>query len=1028
MGKYLNYTLQDYDFASKYAFIHNGRTISYSELEKQSSIMALNIIKLTKQRNISSIRNEIIAVVMKRSINAMITILAILKSGASYMPIDTEYPSSRITKILQESGCQIIISDSESTLELYRFKDLICNFDELSSCEHNSIINEGFSTNHETSNFSSTEDDIAYVLFTSGSTGKPKGVMVTHGNLINYINAFQKEFRLNLSDTVIQQASLSFDTHVEEIFPALSVAATIVIVDKMDLLDRDKFSLIIQKYKCTVLSTTPLVIKQLNQSCSLLVSTLRLLISGGDVLKKEYISNFIGKMLIYNTYGPTETTVCASYYKCGFSLPVNIPIGKAISGYDIYVMSDDLIPQDVNCPGEIYISGKGVSKGYLKSPEETKEKFIPDVSNKEKTMYKTGDIGMVDSNGDLVFLGRNDRQIKIRGCRLDLQEIENEILKISEIDDCAVIAIEENDKKIICAYFVSKPESNNTELLKESIRKSLQSKLPTFMMPTFFIQISEIPITYNGKVDVNSFPLPEIESYIPVEDTSLSECSKLINIFSKLLNYESVDIDEDFFELGGDSLLLAVLQSTVEKTFQIQMSYIDIYSNRTIRALSVLINQQNQIKLTVEKAPHKLFYQVTDNQKGIYEASILDGASESYNIVEAVIISGDLNISKVHDVFSEIVSRHESLRTSFHIVNGCLMQRIDKINNFHIEIFAENDFDEKKFNNLIEFFSTKFDLQQAPLIKVGIVCFSQERFGLILCVHHIVCDGCSINIIWREFEMLYKGVRLPDIEYHLKDFAHNIENLKSTEIFQIEKNTLLNHFKGNNPILNLQCDFKRPEYQNFEGNNIGFVIDKKTTRELKAIASKNSVTLYSLLFSLITILLSKLSNQQDVILGSISACRFYDEFKETVGMIANVFALKSYVSPNILEERNFSIFLKKTAISLTKTIENQRCQIGIWDLLEFEADSSRNPVFDVEFVFQNMDNFNITIDGLIFEKYEYFLEKSQIDISFIGEEKENGIHFNICYAKKLFAASTIDNIIIQFIGIINRVVKSTFEH
>lgn len=472
-------------YMNSIAVVCNGRSITYKELNEQCGVVAGYLVKYCGVK-----QGDVVGIIMERDIEIIVAIFAILKIGAAYLPIDTQLPDSRIDYMVKSANAKIIIVDAEEKWERNVFWNLV-EFKKISLSKDNYVKN---SIIHG-------PNDLAYILFTSGSTGYPKGVAVEHKNVIGYINAFLHEFKLNQKDVMLQQSSVSFDISVEEIFPILMVGGRLVIAKQNRTDDVKMLVEIIKTNEVTILSGFPLLVQALNEYE--MPNTLKTIISGGDVLRPEYITHLLNQVMVYNTYGPSETTVCVSYYKCNKIKGKNISIGKPIVNYRVYILDEKLCPVPVGIPGIICISGVGVSRGYINNSKITEEKFVDNPFDSRYKMFISGDVGKWDKEGNVIFLGRMDNQVMIRGKRTELGEVTNTILRHPDISDAYVLAVKDNAENLyLIAYIVTKKKVTHDHLIH-----FLKEQLPAFMIPEVFIKISELPINLNGKVDKEKLPI-----------------------------------------------------------------------------------------------------------------------------------------------------------------------------------------------------------------------------------------------------------------------------------------------------------------------------------------------------------------------------------------------------------------------------------------------------------------------------------------------------------------------------------------
>jgi amino acid adenylation domain-containing protein len=557
------------------ALVFEEVELTYKDLNERSNQFADYL-----RRSYDIQPDDLVGIKLGRSEQMIIAILGVLKSGGAYVPIDPEYPQERIGYMVTDSGCKVLIDEDE--LKNFSEQETIYTKENLPKV--------------------TTPTDLAYVIYTSGSTGQPKGVMVENRSLLDYALTFKETFELKGEDRVIQQASLSFDTHVEEIYPTL-VSGSTLLFGKNGGRDIKELEELIQEKKASILSATPLILNELNTQKSDL-SNLRLLISGGDKFSTTFVSNFLGKVPIYDTYGPSESTVCCTYSEIEKEENIAV-IGKPINNRTIYILDAQGNIQPIGVIGEICIGGDGLARGYLNRPDLTAEKFVSNPFLEGARMYKTGDFGRWMSDGNIEFIGRNDDQVKIRGYRIELGEIESILQQNSLINEAVVLVKEDvNGDKNIVAYITSKEELNSSEL-----RKGLSKQLPDYMIPAHFVQLEELPLTPNGKVDKKALPSPEglgmstgVEYVAPRNEVE----EKLVGIWEEILGRENIGIDDDFFELGGNSIK-AVSVSRAD-SFHIPLK--TLYQKRTVRKCLEIVKGSQKDKHLVELYKNSIIHSV----------------------------------------------------------------------------------------------------------------------------------------------------------------------------------------------------------------------------------------------------------------------------------------------------------------------------------------------------------------------------------------------------------------------------------
>jgi amino acid adenylation domain-containing protein len=1003
------------------AVIFKEQNISYKELNEKSNQLAY----LLREKGVKP--DTIAGIMVERSLEMIIGILGILKAGGAYLPIDPDYPRERVQYMLSDSNTWVLLTNKGSKRKSeIRISKHETNSKDQNSNDQNEVspcivlnfehLNFGFVSDFEirASNldFGKAEpSNLAYVIYTSGSTGKPKGVMVEHRNLTAYLQAFAREFAVGPGDIIVQQASFSFDAFAEEVYPILLNGGRIAIPVKAEVMDAARLSGFLLKHGVNIIDCSPLLLNELNQLETANLDNIHTFISGGDVLKGRYIDNLLKKGKVYNTYGPTETTVCAAYYRCpgDSGLSTHIPIGKPVLNYRLYIVDRNIKPQPVGIPGELCISGPGVARGYMNQPELTGERYYYRTYISKK-IYKTGDLACWLPDGNIEFLGRIDQQVKIRGFRIELGEIENRLLKHGLIKEVVVIDRDEgNEEKYLCAYIVS-GETPDPGELKEFLARTL----PQHMIPSFFVQIEKIPLTPGGKVDRTSLPSPAhtVKGKYTAPRGEIE--TKLVEIWSVVLGIEQplIGIDDNFFELGGHSLKAGRLVSRIHKELDIMVSIPGLFKLPTIRGLAENINNaQKRVYSRIELTEEKEYYRVSSAQKRLYILQQMEKNNISYNMIQSLVLEGELDRERLEKVFRRLIERHESFRTCFEMVNGEPVQRIQE-GDCKFQVPGE-----------IENFVQPFDLSKAPLLRVGLFKLGSRKHMLMVDMHHIVSDGVSTGILINDFTAIYAGEELPVIGMHYRDFSEWQNRRQWKEAIKYQETYWLKQFEGDVPVLDLPTDFPRPFVQQFEGRTLFFQVGSRETAALEEIAARQQATLYMILLSIFTIFLARISNREDMVIGTPAAARNRADLESIIGMFVNTLALRNYPGG----ENTFFTFLDSVKKHTLEAFENQEYPFEeLVEKVSVNRDSGRNPLFDVMFALQDLDIPVMAIPGLTLTPLDYAAETAKFDLTFICEKEKSGenLHFAVEYSTKLFKENTIQRFIRYFKRVVSHVVRA----
>ena len=583
------------------ALVHEDEVWTYSELFGRVDALAGHLQK-------KGVRpNDIIGVYADRSQEMMVSILGILKAGAAFLPLDPQYPEDRIRFMVEDTGTTLILSQEKYRQKLDGFDSEILSVDE----HWEEISSE--KADYELPNI--TMDDLAYIIYTSGSTGTPKGVMVTFGNLVSYTLMAVDEYQLNAEDVTLQFGTMNFDVFTEEVFPTYLAGGTLVLRDEASALGGDAFWSFIEKHKITFI-TLPTAFwhtlcTQLADRHVEMAKSVKLLVFGGEAMSEHMLDlwqqRFGSSVRLMNTYGPSETTVVVTGFDCqDYDVSKGkVPIGKPFNNVECYILDEDLNQCSPGKRGELYIAGPQVAKGYLHRPELTKERFInnPFGSGRFGVMYKTGDVCSYLPDGNIAFEGRNDSQVKLRGLRIELGEIETAINRLESVKACVVIVREDipGDKKIV-AYFVPEGETPSPKLLKEE----LKTVLAGYMIPTAFVSLGEIPLTTNGKVDKRALPEPDREHLAGGGDIMLPDSEmerKLLKIWEKVLNVHPIGVEDNFFDIGGHSLIAVSLFDEIRNEMGADLPLAALFEAPTIRQLADHIEREDEKLRSVSASP-----------------------------------------------------------------------------------------------------------------------------------------------------------------------------------------------------------------------------------------------------------------------------------------------------------------------------------------------------------------------------------------------------------------------------------------
>lgn len=988
--------------------------LTYRELNERANGLA----EILQTRGVTS--DQIVGLVMERSLDFVVGILGIWKAGGVYLPINPEYPRDRIEFMLADSGARVLLT-AKHLLSNFTFSGEMIDLTDTSTMARRIDNLPAISTAR----------NLAYVIYTSGSTGKPKGVMIEHRALNNFLFAMQHKFHdgFGVGDRCLSLTNISFDVNVCEVFLPLVFGATLVFFDGEQVFDVQELVDVLVKRQITFTFIPPTLLKDvcagLKRAGKAQVS-LNKLLTGLELIKDYVLEDFVElneNLRIVNGYGPTETTICSTAYVYQSHEPAerNIPIGKPLANTQIYILDRYQQPLPVGVVGEVCIAGDGLARGYLQRPELTAEKFVANPFNPGTLLYKTGDLAKWLPDGNIEFIGRNDFQVKLRGFRIELGEIENALLRHPAVKEVLVIAREDSTgPKYLCAYLVLAEEVTASEW-----REFLLGSLPEYMVPSYFVRLEKLPLNANGKVDRKALPKPtgRIQtgvSYVapanPVEE-------KLTHIWAEILGVEKIGVEDNFFELGGHSLKATQLASRVLKEFERELPIKVIFNTPRIRELARYITgTEASIYDSIAAAESRETYPLSPAQKRLYIVNQLEGNTVSYNMPGMLAITGELDVARLERAFQALITRHESLRTSFGFSAGLPFQKIEKTSTFSLEYVefsastqeiggisstatnaaAEMATSGKLHAQLAEFIKP-FVLEEGSLLRVKVVRFAEQEHLLLFDMHHIISDGVSVGILIDEVTRLYAGEELTPLKIQYKDFAVWQEGMAET-FFKKQEEYWLSNLAGQLPLLNILPDYPRPAVRDTEGATLEVNIEPELARGVCELALKHGVTLYMTLLAAYTVLLGKYTGQEDIIVGSPVAGRQHADLERIIGMFVNMLAMRNYPA----RLKSFSAFLHEVRDNALQAFENQDYPFErLVDTLGLERDLSRNPLFDTVFALQNLETQEITIPGLKFTPIDFQDKAVKFDLSLIATEDQAGIRCQVEYRRKLFSEGTM---------------------
>lgn len=991
-------------------------SLTYGELNERADSLARRL----RESGVSP--ETVVGICLERSREMVIGLLAILKAGGAYLPIDPVYPVARARFMLQDAGARILVTRGELLQDL-----------------EGSIERLRVDRDHDAPPASAapasgtTAKSLAYVIYTSGSTGTPKGVAVEHESAVNLAAWHCGAYSLTPADRGTLLASPSFDASVWELWPYLVSGGSVHVPDEETRMSPARLSRWLEQKQITVsFVPTPLAQAMLDER-EPPSGELRFLLTGGDQLRRPPARRL--SFALVNHYGPTETTVVAT------AGPVDLmaedaeapSIGRPISNTRVYILDRRGLPVPAGIPGEIFIGGVGVARGYFGRPELTAEKFVSDpYGSVGGRLYRTGDRGRFLAGGEIQFLGRLDQQVKIRGFRIETGEIEEALKGLPGVARCAVLARDDDGNRRLVAYIVlSSAEATSASALRGGLKVSL----PDYMVPGVFVFLADLPLTASGKIDRRALPAPaaaSAEAALP--RTPVQEV--LVGIWSQLLRRDRIGIDENFFELGGHSLLATQVFSRVRDYFHVALPLRYLFEGPTIAELALRIEAARKTEPGNQPPPLESVARggeipLSFAQQRLWFLDQLDPGASSYNSRRAVRLRGPLDPAAVEEALFAITTRHESLRTTFENRDGRAVQVVHTAERVPLAVryLAEaraSDREKEALRLVNQEANRPFDLRTGPLFRAVLFRLGPEDHILLLVVHHIVCDGWSMGILSSELSALYGALvrdepsSLPALPIQYADFSVWERHWMEGEVLDGQLSYWTAELEGASPVLDLRGDRPRPAARFGKGARLSFDLPAELAEKIAVLGRSEGSTLYMTLLAALGVLLWHQTGSEDVVVGSPVAGRDRIETEGVVGLFINTIVLRLRFDGNP-SFRELTRRVRETALGAYthQEVPFER----LVDALKVERSLSHNPLFQVWFVLQNSGGTPPALEGLSVENVALETGAIRHDLQLSAEETSSGLNIQWDYATDIFDAATVERLSDRFEVLLTRILE-----
>ncbi|CAK0231978.1 non-ribosomal peptide synthase [Burkholderia pseudomallei] len=962
---------------------------------------------------------RVVALALERSVDMMVGLLGILKSGSAYLPLDPAYPAERLAYIVDDARPALLLTEAALRDD---WRDagvpvvlLDADGPAIDACPDHNPDDAGRDAR--------TLSSLAYVIYTSGSTGRPKGVMIEHRNLANLLGAMGEQPGIGAHDVLLAVTSLSFDIAALELFLPLLHGARAVIAARDDAADPARLAHLIESSGASLMQATPSTWRMLAQHGWPRSARPLTLLCGGEALPPALAERLLAHVpAIWNLYGPTETTVWSTVRRV--TTPV-VDIGGPIANTQVYVLDERLRPAPIGVAGELYIGGAGVARGYLNRPELTRERFVDDPFRRGGRLYRTGDLARRRADGNLEYLGRNDFQVKIRGFRIELGEIEAQLAKAHGVQGVALAARDTPtaDKRLV-AYYVGDASA-------AALREHAAARLPAYMVPAAYVRLAAWPLTPNGKLDRAALPAPDDEAYARAEyeaPRGEHEC-KLAAIWRAVLQVERIGRHDDFFELGGHSLLAVRAITAMRDAFGSDTSLRDLFARPVLKDLAEHASTAARARdAAIPKVARGEPAPMSFAQQRLWFLARMGGLGDAYHMPIAVRLRGALDVDALQRALSRIVSRHDALRTTFALEGEQPVQRVHADDGAGLRLRIDDlrgcaDAGARRARILAGQASEPFDLARGPLVRGALVREADDVHTLCVTIHHIVSDGWSIDVFCRELSELYRAFAggqpdpLPPLPVQYADYAAWQQRGIGGAALHAQAEYWRDALAGAPTLLELPTDRPRPPQPDYAGATVGLALDAPLTAGLRALARRHGATLFMTVFAAWSVLLSRLSRQTDVVIGTPSANRGHAQIEGLIGFFVNTIALRVDLdgAPTVAE-----LLARVKARTLAAQQHQDIPFEHVVERVQPARSLSHSPVFQAMFAWQHASRGEMRLEGLRAEPLDDAARTiAKFDLTLSLRESGDAIDGGLEYASALFERATIE----RFAGYLRRLLE-----
>jgi amino acid adenylation domain-containing protein len=1002
------------------ALVYGAETQTYDSLNRRANQLAYYL----RRKGVGP--EVLVGICLERSPDLIVALLAVLKAGGAYVPLDPGYPVDRLNFMIDDAKLPVLITQEHLATGLSATSgQRVCLNKEWSQ------VARGPDENLENQ---TRPDNLAYVIYTSGSTGRPKGVLIEHQGLSNLAWAQIKAFEVQANSRVLQFASFSFDAAISEVAMTLLAGATLYLADQHQLMPGSDLVKVLRDQAISVVTLPPSVLAVLSPEQ---FPDLRTVVSAGEACSAEIVVRWAPGRRFLNAYGPAENTVCATLAHCraGSRKP---PIGKPIDNVQIYILNEALEPAPIGVTGEIYIGGLGLARGYLNRPDLTAERFIEvdkfpfeshcadlRVYHKNPRLYRTGDLARYLPDGTIEYVGRIDRQIKLRGFRIELEEIEAVLKSHPEVQDGVVDVREVQGNTLLFGYLTARSQPAPTA---SELHRFLRQTLPEHMIPSVYVMLEQLPLTPNGKIDRQALPAPDqarpdlTTAYVAPRTPTEQEVAR---VWAEVVRLERVGVHDSFFELGGHSLLAVQVIARLEQRFEVELGVRPIFENPTVAGLAAAIETQIGVGCALPLAPIQRDSQLPLSfaQERLWFLEQLETHNAAYNIGVALWLQGDLDPTALGRSINALVARHEVLRTRFVQVEGRPAQIVGADRQPALSVVdltpLDEDQREVEANQLARNeISAPFDLTDDSLLRVKLVRLEAARHLLMVTMHHIISDQWSVRVFLEELSRLYgeaighEAANLAELSVQYADYAAWQRQWLHGEVLARQLDYWKQQLGGELPVLELPTDRPRPAVQRYQGASESLLLPPELLTKLSTIGQSAGATPFMTLLVAFQILLYRYSGQDDILIGTPIANRGRAELENLMGLFLNTLVVRVDLSGNPTFKQLLG-HVRQVALDAFshKDLPFER----LVEVLQPERDLSRNPLFQVMFVYQSEQVApKLKLPGISVQPLEVPTQTAKFDLTLFVEQTADGLKCLLEYNSDIFEAETIRRMLDHF--------------